>query len=125
MKSGARIVNITSISGFSPFKNIPIYTAAKYGMEGVTKSLAVKYAPKGIRINSVAPGYTMSPRWEKRLEEVDNPEEVMDAVKCKIPLHRYALPEEVAKAALWLISDDSSYIVGHTLVVDGGATLVD
>ncbi len=125
MGAGARIVNVSSISGLFPFKNIPIYTASKFGLEGLTKSLAVKYASKNIRINSVAPGYTMSPRWEKRLEEASNPEEVKQAVINKIPLLRYGKPQEIANAVLWLLSENSSYVVGHTLVVDGGATLME
>ena len=87
-------------------------------MVGITKSVALEYATKGIRINAVCPGF-IETDLVKRSGMKEN-DELYDMVKSLHPMNRLGTPEEVAKAALWLCSDDASFITGHALFVDGG-----
>lgn len=120
MKQGGIIVNISSINGLKATPKAALYSAAKHGLEGLTKSLAIEYIESGIRINSVAPGVTLTPRWKKRFTEHADPDGFKKEIENQIPLKRFAQPDEIADAVIWLCSDKSSYVVGHTLVVDGG-----
>jgi NAD(P)-dependent dehydrogenase (short-subunit alcohol dehydrogenase family) len=122
MNTGGSIVNITSISGVIPTPDAAMYSAAKYGLEGLTKTLALELIDKNIRLNTVAPGPIMTPRWEKRVNEQDR-EEVFASVRDRSPSKRLGTPEEVASGVLWLLSDEASYVVGHTLIIDGGMSL--
>jgi len=121
-ETGGSIVNVTSISGFIPTPDAAMYSAAKYGLEGLTKTLALELIDKNIRLNTVAPGPTMTPRWEKRVTKQDR-EEVYASVEARSPMKRFGKPEEVANGVLWLLSDKASYIIGHTLIIDGGMSL--
>lgn len=120
MSDGGAIVNVSSINGIRPTPRAAMFSAAKHALEGLTQSVALENIAAGIRINSVAPGVTWTPRWDEK--RVDNPnirEEVSDVV----PVQRFADPQEIVNAIEFLLSDKASYIVGHTLVVDGGLTL--
>lgn len=121
MERGAAIVNIASISGSSV--NFPQYQAnyntSKAGVIMLSKSLAVEYASRGIRINSVSPGYTMT--------EMNQRKEVADLIALwteRTPFKRLAEIGEITGPVLFLASDASSFITGHDLVVDGGITLL-
>ena len=120
MKEGAGIVNITSVNGIRPIPGAAMYGVAKHGIESLTKSVALEAISHKIRINSIAPGVTWTPRWEARAK--DNAD-IRQAVENLVPLKRFAIPDEVANSAYWLLSDQASYIVGHTLVIDGGLSL--
>ena len=122
LPAGGSIVNISSISGVIPTPDAAMYSAAKYGLEGLTKTLALELIDKNIRLNTVAPGPIMTPRWEKRVKEQDR-KKVYASVAENSPLKRFGTPEEVANGALWLLSDEASYVVGHTLIIDGGISL--
>lgn len=122
LPAGGSIVNISSISGVIPTPGAAMYSAAKYGLEGLTKTLALELIDKNIRLNTVAPGPIMTPRWEKRVKEQDR-KEVYASVADRSPLKRFGTPEEVANGTLWLLSDEASYVVGHTLIIDGGMSL--
>lgn len=120
MSTGSAIVNISSVNGLRPTPNAAMYSASKHALEGLTRSVALENIESGIRINAVAPGVTWTPRWEKR--QIESPsihQDVCDAV----PLKRFATTDEIVNAIEFLISDKASYIVGHTLVVDGGLSL--
>ena len=119
-KSGAAIVNVSSINGLRATPGAAIYSAAKHGIEGLSKSLALEYISQGIRINSVAPGVTLTPSWEARLAAAETPAALKTSIESLVPLQRFAAPEEIANAIVWLCSNAASYVVGHTLVVDGG-----
>jgi len=112
-KSGT-IVNISSVSGIHPLPGQTNYAAAKAGVIGFTKSLAKEVAPYNVRVNAVAPGFI----------ETEMTAELGEKAKEKflnmIPLQRFGTPEEVAKAVLFLLSEDSQYITGQTLQLDGG-----
>lgn len=120
MKSGGCIVNLSSINGIMGTPGAAAFSAAKHGIEGLTKSLALEYISKGIRINSVAPGATLTPRVQQQINSAPNPEARQKEIEAHIPLKRMASSQEVANAIIWMCSDSSSFVVGHTLVVDGG-----
>lgn len=121
MSKGASIVNISSINGIRPAPNAAMYSASKHGLEGLTHSVALEAIKDGIRINSVAPGVTWTPRWEER--QASNNPNIRSEVESAVPMGRFAETAEVVNAIDWLSSEKASYVVGHTLVVDGGLSL--
>lgn len=122
---GGAILYTASISGLVGSQFSPIYSMAKFGMVGLTKSLSLSLGPDRIRVNIVCPGLVETPMLSGFLSRGGDPA-VAEANKEKfvsaIPLGRVAQPQEVANAALWLCSDDASYITGVALPVDGGFT---
>lgn len=121
LKSGGGvIVNVTSILGNVGFENAPAYVAAKHGLEGLTKTAAIEYSSKGIRVNSVAPAFIETPMIENAGITTDP--EMKKNITSLHPIGRLGKPEEVADAIVWLCSDEASFITGHSLLVDGGYT---
>lgn len=119
---GGTIVNVASINGLSGTPTAAVYSAAKHAVIGLTRSAAKEYIAHGIRINAVCPGATDTPRRERRLANLSPEErlEQIEALSQAIPIGRLAKAEEIANAIVWLSSASSSYVVGHSLVVDGG-----
>ena len=115
-KGSGAIVNISSVNGLTGLGE-EAYGAAKAGMINLTKNLAVKYGPSGVRANCITPGTVRTPIWHQRLEQ--DPD-VFERLKKWYPLGRVGEPEDIAKAALFLASDDAAWITGVTLIVDGG-----
>ncbi len=116
---GGAIVNTSSIGGVVGFPNTAIYCASKQGVIGLTKTAALELAKSNIRVNAVAPGAVQT----NLLERMSGGEEAAQGVAQAIPMGRISDPEEVARAVVWLCSDEASYVTGHTLVVDGGFTI--
>lgn len=114
---GGSIVNMASVAGRVGFPNIPAYTASKHGVNGLTKTAALEYATKGIRVNAVCPGVIHTAMIDRF---TGGDKEAMEQMKSMQPLNRMGTPEEVAKAVIWLCSEDASFVTGHPLVVDGG-----
>jgi len=114
--SGA-IVNTASVVGLTGGRNFPAYVASKHGIVGLTKAAALDYGPHSIRINAVCPGTIYTPMYERRIG--NNPETTARIIS-EIPLRRLGQPQDIAEAVIWLCSDASSFVTGHTLVVDGG-----
>jgi meso-butanediol dehydrogenase / (S,S)-butanediol dehydrogenase / diacetyl reductase len=110
------IVNIASVNGLGYFGN-EAYSAAKAGMISLTQSIAARYGSRGIRANAIAPGSIRTPIWNARVEK--DPE-IFDKLVKWYPLGRVGEPEDVATAALFLASDESSWVSGAVLRVDGG-----
>jgi NAD(P)-dependent dehydrogenase (short-subunit alcohol dehydrogenase family) len=113
-RGGGAIVNMSSGAGVIGIPQTPIYDASKHAVLGLTKSAALGYAKSGIRINAVAPGLVetdmiagQSPQFRESLISMH-------------PIGRLAQPEEIANAVVWLFSDKASFVLGHTLLVDGG-----
>jgi NAD(P)-dependent dehydrogenase (short-subunit alcohol dehydrogenase family) len=117
--SGA-IVNNSSIGGLIGIPGRAIYHASKHGVIGLTKSAALEYASKGIRINAVCPGTIATPMVAEMLAK--EPDAMKDILRDQ-PIGRLGLPEEVASAVVWLCSPGASFVIGHALVVDGGYTV--
>lgn len=116
---GGVIVNITSVDAFSVESPQVHYNASKAALQMATRSMAHELAHRGVRVNAVAPGQTLTPMVEGDVADAD----FSAAYLKKIPMGRYADPAEQAKAVLFLASKDAAYITGETLVVDGGETL--
>jgi NAD(P)-dependent dehydrogenase (short-subunit alcohol dehydrogenase family) len=124
---GGSVVNIASMQGYRSNKTSFPYSAAKGGLLALTRNLAVEYAPQQIRVNAIIPGQIESVRTEGYFNSFSDPAEARGRVLSTFPLGRLGKPEDVAKAALFLASDDAEWITGIWLVVDGGrdAALVD
>jgi NAD(P)-dependent dehydrogenase (short-subunit alcohol dehydrogenase family) len=99
------------------FPQMPIYIASKHAVLGLTKSAALEYAKSGIRINAVAPGGVETDMLKQAAE--DN-KQFVETLRSMHPIGRIADPEEIANAVVWLLSDKASFVLGHTLLVDGG-----
>lgn len=117
---GGTIVNCASIGAIDGVAGRTIYCSTKHGIVGMTKSAALEYAAKGIRINAVCPGVIDTPMVSSM---VSTDPAVLHALIEQVPIKRLGRADEVAQAVLWLSSDASSFVVGHSLVVDGGITI--
>jgi len=124
MKKGGSIIVTTSITNKTGSPNFSVYGASKGALRSMVQSLSLALIERGIRINAVNPG----PIETGGFNRLELPSEVKQAIKSDIeqrsPSKRFGTPEEVAKVALFLASDDSAYVVGEEIVVDGGITLV-
>ncbi len=109
-----RIVNLSSLRAMTGSAHGPHYAAAKAGLIGLTKSLALELAPYNITVNAVAPGYTDTEMNRKSLAEKG------EQIRASIPLRRIATPEEIASVIAFLCSEEASYITGETINVNGG-----
>lgn len=118
-KGRGAIVNVSSAADTMGSPMMPFYTASKHAVLGLTKSTGTEFAAKGIRINAVSPGSMRTPMLEKVMERV--PGAAQAAVMT--PIARIADPREVADAILFLGSDEASFVIGHSLKVDGGMSV--
>jgi len=119
INGGGCIVCLSSISGVAGQARQSTYGPAKFVASGLTKHLAVEWASHGIRVNAVAPGTINTERVQRLPEEPGGPE-YLEVIKAAHPMGRLGEPSEVAKAILFLVSDDASFITGAILPVDGG-----
>lgn len=118
LAAGARsIVNVASVAGLVGWHGAAAYSASKHGVVGLTRTAALEYARRGVRVNAVCPGVTQTPMYERMLAA--NPQLAERTVAAN-PMRRVARPEEVAAAILWLLSDEASFVNGVALPVDGG-----
>jgi len=125
---GGTIINIASISGITAGYSPHVYTAAKFGIVGLTKSVALELAEQGIRVNAICPGKMATYIWARVYPDmpadlVERVPEITEPWLAEgVPLGRAGLPADIANAALWLASSESSFVTGQAIVVDGGLT---
>jgi NAD(P)-dependent dehydrogenase (short-subunit alcohol dehydrogenase family) len=116
---GASIVNLSSIMAIRYLRQLSAYSTAKAAIAGLSRALAVELAPQGIRVNYLCPGFIPTAMTSRYTEHP----QVSKGLLAQMPMRRFGAPEEVAKAALFLASDDSSYTTGQGIMVDGGMSL--
>ena len=114
---GGAIVNNSSVYGVVGSPQLPIYTASKHAVLGLTKSAALEYAKAGVRINAVAPGAIETEMME---ESIGHNQQLRNDLVALHPIGRVGKPQEIANAVVWLLSDKASFLTGHTLLADGG-----
>ena len=119
-RSGS-IVNIASIEGIEGTEGGSAYNASKGGVVLLTKNMAIDYGRIGIRVNCICPGFIDTPMF-RAVMELEAMAQVRERIREEHKLGRFGRPEEIASAALFLASDDASFVTGHALVVDGGFT---
>lgn len=120
-QGGGAIVNTASVAGLKGLPNSIAYTASKHAVVGMTKTAAMEYARNHIRINAICPVFTVSPMFDPvALEELAKG--VPDKLKANVPMKRFGRVEEQVDAMMWLCSDQSSFVTGLALPVDGGLT---
>jgi NAD(P)-dependent dehydrogenase (short-subunit alcohol dehydrogenase family) len=114
---GGAIVNNSSVGGIMGVPQMSIYIASKHAVLGLTKSVALEFANSRIRVNAIAPG-GVNTDMVRRIDEENN--QFLDTLTSVHPIGRIADPKEIANAVVWLLSDKASFVLGHTLLVDGG-----
>jgi NAD(P)-dependent dehydrogenase (short-subunit alcohol dehydrogenase family) len=120
-QKGGNIINVASIAGIVGAPRLAPYAAAKAGVLELTRVAAVEYARYHIRCNALAPGWTQTPMVDAY---ISGDAELEERMLQSIPMRRFADPMEIAHAALFLASDEAGFIQGHTLVLDGGITII-
>ena len=118
-QGGGAIVNTSSMVGLVGMAGISAYAASKHAVVGLTKSAALEYGSRGVRINCICPGIIRTPINQKFWDEFPEAEQEWLSIE---PIGRYGEPEEVAEVVAWMASDEASFMHGHALTVDGGAT---
>lgn len=118
-KGYGRIVNISSIWSIKSKSYRSLYSTTKAGLVGMTKAMAIEMADKGVLVNAVSPGFTLTELTKKSLSQKE-----MDSLSNDIPLKRFATTEEISKLVMFLSSELNTYITGQNIVIDGGFTIV-
>ena len=118
--NNGHIINLASIAGTSGAPMISAYSAAKHGVIGLTKSVAIEYARSNIRVNAVCPSFVQTPMVDHVMSGL-NDHQRASLVNAN-PMKRLGKPQEIASAIAWLCSDESSFMTGHSVVLDGGLT---
>ena len=116
---GGAIVNTASMAGVEGIANVAVYTASKHGVVGLTKASALELARSNIRVNAVAPGPVDTGLLHRMIGGKIDVQVIADGV----PMGRISTADEIARGMVWLCTDAASYVTGHTLVIDGGATI--
>jgi NAD(P)-dependent dehydrogenase (short-subunit alcohol dehydrogenase family) len=118
---GGSIINIASLSALRARPNMALYVASKGAVAALTRSLAIDFGREGIRANCICPAATDTPMLARHYARLENGQAKRKADEAVIPLGRHALPEDIAQLAVYLASDESQYISGQVITVDGGS----
>lgn len=124
LSNPASVILTTSIANQMGSPNFSVYAASKAALRSLTQTLALELIGRGIRVNAISPGPIQTPIWGKFGMPAEMAQAVQDEVQRKSPAKRFGESDELARAALFLASEDSSYMAGHELVVDGGMSLL-
>lgn len=129
-RGGGSIILVSSVSGLVAAPSSAAYVASKHALIGLARSLAVDYGPRGVRANALCPGWVVTAMADESADQIAaergiTREQAYAVATEHVPLRRAGTPEEIAACALFLASDEASFVSGATLVVDGGATVVD
>jgi len=124
-QGGGVILNTSSNAGVYVDNNMLAYNTTKYAVIAMTQQMAIDYGPHNIRVNALCPGWVDTPFNAPYEAELGGREALLKVVATKVPLGRFGTEEEMAEAILFLVSDRSSYITGHALVVDGGEAIAN
>jgi NAD(P)-dependent dehydrogenase (short-subunit alcohol dehydrogenase family) len=114
---GAALVNVASVAGLKGFPGHAAYAASKHGVVGLTRTAALEYARRGVRVNALCPGFTRTPMVD---QVTGGTAEGEAALAARIPLRRLGTVEEIAAAVAYLCSTEAAFMIGHALVIDGG-----
>ena len=117
--AGGVVINIASMYSFFGSAKVPAYGASKAAIHQLTKSLALKYAPHGVRVNAIAPGFVVTEQTRRGRADTVH----YDAVISRTPFGRWGQPDDIAGPALFLASEQAEFVTGQTLVVDGGYSI--
>jgi NAD(P)-dependent dehydrogenase (short-subunit alcohol dehydrogenase family) len=122
---GGVIVNVSSVNGLGATPSAAAYCAAKHALHGLSKTAAMEYAARGVRVNVICPGAHLTPMLQAVFEKMSpgEPDRARAMYAARIPAGRVGDPSECARAIVWLLSDAASYVTGAVLTVDGGLSL--
>jgi len=121
-RRSGNIVNLASVEGIEGFEGGSAYNASKGGVMLLTRNMAIDYARMGIRVNAICPGFIETPLLNGLFSMLPDLDEARESIRESHQLGRFGQPSEIANAALFLASDEASFVTGHALVVDGGYT---
>jgi NAD(P)-dependent dehydrogenase (short-subunit alcohol dehydrogenase family) len=123
LNDGASVIFLSSVNSYNAMENTAAYAASKAALNALAKVAAIELAPRKIRVNTVSPGPVNTPLWGKVGMAQEQLIQVSDLIQSKVPLRKFGTSEEIAKAVIFLASDDSSFTTGAEFVVDGGFNL--
>jgi len=122
-QGGGSIINIGSISGDVADPEMAVYNASKSFVHGLTRSIAIDHGPQGIRCNAICPGWIMTEMAEAGFQLANDPQKAKQDALTRHAIGRFGKPFDIAKTAVWLASDESSFATGQKFVIDGGLTV--
>jgi 2-keto-3-deoxy-L-fuconate dehydrogenase len=120
---GGSVINVASVAGPFAVKERGVYSVTKAGVIGLTKSLAIDFIGQGIRANAICPGTVETPSWHARVNQAPDPAQALRDFIARQPMGRVGQPQEIAALAAYLAADESAYMTGQAIAIDGGMTM--